>query len=397
MVFHKILLTNLTLLTLLSGCSWISNTDHFNKKSMLSTIQNQLAPVKIWSKTVGDGEPHSDSTLQPVASNNTVYAADPSGIVTALNVIDGKEKWKINLAERAGLFSNKMPALLSGGLTIHDHALYLGTENAKVFALNIRDGSIIWQTNVMGEVLSCPVVSDNIVLVHTSNGMLQGLNQFNGVVTWSLNLDVSEFNLRGQSSPAISYGTAVIGGDNGNVSAVMSNQGKLIWQQSITKKRSTTTGVNRLSDIDTTPLVMNGIVYAIAYNGDLTALDLQSGRILWQRDIGSVHGMVLDIDRIFLVDKEDRLMAINIKNGTNIWRQSYLLHRHLTPPALYSNHVVVGDQKGYIYWINPDSGRVVFQKQIDPTGFATQPIITNNNFLLMIQSKSNQIHAIMNE
>ncbi|VFP82860.1 outer membrane protein assembly factor BamB [Candidatus Erwinia haradaeae] len=396
MVFHKILLTNLTLLTLLSGCSWSSDIDHFDTKSILSTTHNKSAPVKVWSKTIGDGKPYTYSTLQPVASNNTIYAADQSGIVTALNVIDGKERWKVNLAEYISLFSNKNPALLSGGLTIHNNYLYVGTEHATVFALNIRDGSIVWKTHVLGEVLSCPVISDNLVLVHTSNGMLQGLNKFNGAVQWSIHLDVPAFSLRGQSSPVVSHGTVIVGGDNGNVSALTSNQGKIIWQQKITKKIGIR-GINRLSDVDITPLIINGVVYAVAYNGNFTALDLQSGHILWNRNIGSVHAMVLYMNRIFVVDKEDRLMEINIKNGTYIWQQSHLLNRHLTPPVLYCNHLVVGDQQGYIHWINPDNGRLVLQKQVDSAGFQTQPVITNHNLLLILQSKNNQVHAILNE
>ncbi|MEA7614571.1 hypothetical protein ONO57_25230, partial [Salmonella enterica subsp. enterica serovar Anatum] len=32
------------------------------------------------------------------------------------------------------------------------------------------------------------------------------------------------------------------------------------------------TEIDRLSDVDTTPVVVNGVVYALAYNGNLTAL-----------------------------------------------------------------------------------------------------------------------------
>jgi outer membrane protein assembly factor BamB len=38
------------------------------------------------------------------------------------------------------------------------------------------------------------------------------------------------------------------------------------------------TEIDRLSDVDTTPVIVNGVVYALAYNGNLTALDLRSGR-----------------------------------------------------------------------------------------------------------------------
>ena len=38
-----------------------------------------------------------------------------------------------------------------------------------------------------------------------------------------------------------------------------------------------------LNDVDTTPVIVNGVIYALAYNGNLTALDLRSSQIMWKR------------------------------------------------------------------------------------------------------------------
>ncbi len=46
-------------------------------------------------------------------------------------------------------------------------------------------------------------------------------------------------SLRGESAPATAFG-AIVGGDNGRVSAVLMQQGQMIWQQRI----SQATGVN---------------------------------------------------------------------------------------------------------------------------------------------------------
>ncbi len=59
------------------------------------------------------------------------------------------------------------------------------------------------------------------------------------------------------------------------------------------------TEIDRLSDVDTTPVVVNGVVYALAYNGNLTALDLRSGQIMWKRELGSVNDFIVDGDRIY--------------------------------------------------------------------------------------------------
>lgn len=190
MELRKILLPGLISVTLLSGCSWFSGEEDVVKMSPLPKVENQFTPEKVWSTSVGDGVGDYYSNLHPGWADSTVYAADRHGIVKALNAGDGKEQWKVDLSEKTGFFSSNRPALISGGVTVDGGHVYLGSERAQVYALNTSDGSVAWQTQAAGEVLSRPVVSDGLVLIHTSNGMLQGLDQTSGAIKWSVNLDV---------------------------------------------------------------------------------------------------------------------------------------------------------------------------------------------------------------
>ncbi|MFU9135818.1 outer membrane protein assembly factor BamB [Erwinia tasmaniensis] len=390
MELRKILLPGLISVTLLSGCSWFSGEEDVVKMSPLPKVENQFTPEKVWSTSVGDGVGDFYSNLHPAWADSTVYAADRFGIVKAINAGDGKEQWKVDLSEKTGFFSKNHSALLSGGVTVDGGHVYVGSERAQVYALNSSDGSIAWQAKAAGEVLSRPVVSDGLVLIHTSNGMLQGLDQTNGAVKWTVNLDVPALSLRGESAPATAFGAAIVGGDNGRVSAVMMNQGQIIWQQRISQPTGATE-IDRLSDVDTTPIVLNGVVYALAYNGNLSALDLRSGQILWKREIGSVHDMIVDAGRIYLVDQDDRVMALSTEGGVTVWRQSDLLHRNLTSPVLYNGYIVVGDSEGYLHWINTDDGRFVAQQKVDSSGFQTEPVVASDK--LLIQAKGGEVYA----
>ncbi|HCR1112784.1 TPA: outer membrane protein assembly factor BamB, partial [Enterobacter hormaechei] len=303
---------------------------------------------------------------------------------------DGKEVWSINLAEKDGWFSRK-PALLSGGLTVAGGHVYVGSEKAQVYALNASDGSVAWQTTVAGESLSRPVVSDGLVLIHTSNGQLQALNEADGLVKWTVNLDMPALSLRGESAPATAFGAAIVGGDNGRVSAVLMQQGQMIWQQRISQATGSTE-IDRLSDVDTTPVIVDGVVYALAYNGNLTALDLRSGQIMWKRELGSVNDFIVDGNRIYMVDQNDRLLALSTEGGVTLWTQSDLLHRLLTAPALYNGSLVVGDSEGYMHWIDPENGRFVAQQKVDSSGFLTEPVVADGK--LLIQAKDGTLYAI---
>jgi len=391
MELRKYLLPGLISVTLLSGCSLFSGEEDVVKMAPLPKVENQFEPQEVWSTSVGDGIGDFYSNLHPAWQNDTVYAADRFGIVKALDASDGKEKWKVNLSTDNGFFSKNTPALLSGGVTAAGEHIYIGSERAQVYALNSADGSVAWQTKVAGEALSRPVVSDGLVLIHTSNGMLQGLDQNSGAVKWTVNLDMPALPLRGESVPATAFGGAIVGGDNGRVSAVILNQGQIIWQQRISQP-SGATEIDRLSDVDTTPVIVNGVVYALAYNGNLTALDLRSGQMLWKREIGSVKDFIVDAGRIYLIDQDDRVMALNADGGVAIWRQSDLLHRNLTSPVLYNGYIVVGDSEGYLHWLNTDDGRFVAQQKVDGSGFQTEPVVASDK--LLIQAKNGEVYSI---
>ncbi|EAQ4575000.1 outer membrane protein assembly factor BamB [Salmonella enterica] len=390
MQLRKLLLPGLLSVTLLSGCSLFSGEEDVVKMSPLPQVENQFTPTTVWSTSVGNGIGEFYSNLHPVMADNVVYGADRAGVVKALNADDGKEIWSVNLGEKDGWFS-RSSALLSGGVTVAGGHVYIGSEKAEVYALNTSDGTTAWQTKVAGEALSRPVVSDGIVLIHTSNGQLQALNQADGAIKWTVNLDMPSLSLRGESAPATAFGAAIVGGDNGRVSAVLMQQGQMIWQQRISQATGPTE-IDRLSDVDTTPVVVNGVVYALAYNGNLTALDLRSGQIMWKRELGSVNDFIVDGDRIYLVDQNDRVLALTTDGGVTLWTQSDLLHRLLTSPVLYNGDLVVGDSEGYLHWINVDDGRFVAQQKVDSSGFLTEPTVADGK--LLIQAKDGTVYAI---
>lgn len=391
MQFHKLLLPGLLSVTLLSGCSLFSGEEDVVKMSPLPKVENQFTPDTHWKTSVGKGSGEFYSNLHPAVANGVVYAADRHGKVKAVNLSDGKEVWSVDLAERTGFFSANRPALLSGGVTVANGHVYIGSEKAQVYALNAADGTMAWQTQVAGEALSSPVISDGLVLVHTSNGILQALNESDGSTKWTANLDIPSLSLRGESAPATAFGAAIVGGDNGRVSAVLMEQGQMIWQQRISQVTGATE-IDRLNDVDTTPVVVGNVVYVLAYNGNLSALDLRSGQELWKREFGSVNDFVVDGNRIYLVDQNDRVVALSTEGGVTLWTQSDLLHRNLTAPALYNGYLVVGDSEGYLHWLSVDDGHFVSQQKLDRSGLRSVPIAAEGR--LFIQAKDGTLYAI---
>ncbi|EKQ1113208.1 outer membrane protein assembly factor BamB [Morganella morganii] len=388
MQLRKTLLVGLVASVLLAGCSSEQDTIVM---SPLPEVTSQFTPETVWDKSVGDGIGKYYSHLSPAWEGSSVYAADRNGLVKALDTDSGVEIWSVNLAEKTGFLSADIPAMLSGGLTVSGEHVYVGTERGTLIALNANDGEIAWTANAGGEVLSRPEVSDGLVLVHTGNGLLQAFDTASGEQRWSLNLDTPSLSVRGESAPAVAMGAAFVGGDNGRVSAVMLGQGQIIWQQRISQTTGTTE-ISRLNDVDMTPVVADGRVYAIAYNGNLVAMDMRSGQILWKRDFGSVNELVLDGESLYVVDQDDNVYGLRAADGVTMWSQDKLLHRNLSAPEIFNGYLVVGDGEGYLHWLDTSNGQFVAQNKLNTSGILSRPSIAGDK--LMVQARDGRLYLL---
>ena len=388
MQLRNTLLVGLVASVLLAGCSSEQDTIVM---SPLPEVTSQFTPETVWDKSVGDGVGKYYSHLSPAWEGSSVYAADRNGLVKALDTDSGVEIWSVNLAEKTGFLSANIPAMLSGGLTVSGEHVYVGTERGTLIALNANDGEIAWTANAGGEVLSRPEVSDGLVLVHTGNGLLQAFDTASGEQRWSLNLDTPSLSVRGESAPAVAMGAAFVGGDNGRVSAVMLGQGQIIWQQRISQTTGTTE-ISRLNDVDMTPVVADGRVYAIAYNGNLVAMDMRSGQILWKRDFGSVNELVLDGESLYVVDQDDNVYGLRAADGVTMWSQDKLLHRNLSAPEIFNGYLVVGDGEGYLHWLDTSNGQYVAQNKLNSSGILSRPSIAGDK--LMVQARDGRLYLL---
>ena len=103
-----------------------------------------------------------------------------------------------------------------------------------------------------------------------------------------------------------------------------------------------------------------------------------------ETQLGSVNDFIVDGNRIYLVDQNDRLLALTTDGGVTLWTQSDLLH-HVDAPVLYNGNLVAGDSEGYMHWVNPEDGHFVAQQKVDSSGFLTDPVVADGK--LLIQAK----------
>ena len=153
------------------------------------------------------------------------------------------------------------------------------------------------------------------------------------------------------------------------------------------------TELERLVDIDADLQVIDNTVYAAAYQGNLAALDIQTGNQIWEREISSQEGFDVALgEAVYITDEESYVWAIQDGSGDSLWRQTRLLRRDVTAPAIVGEYIVVGDLEGYLHWIARSDGRFVARQELGDAPITSQPVVADG--ILYVMSSDGRLTAI---
>jgi len=354
----------------LTSCStvtdWFADEDELVIRK-LSPIEAQFTVNTLWSADLGSGVGPYYSRLKPAVAYGKVYAANRHGTINAFEQETGKKVWSKNYAQHPDegltasvtkLWSNGISAKIAGGLSVAYETVFFGTENGEVIALNAQTGEQLWLVKVKGEVLAAPAVDEGIVLINTGSGVMFALDASTGEEVWSYESDVPPLSLRGVSAPAAANGGAIVGTASGKLAVNIIGTGQTAWEQVISAPTGATE-LERIVDIDSQPLLAGGTIYVIAYDGSLASVELRSGRVIWKREYRSYRRITTQGNKLFVVDVNSNVYALDRRNGIELWSQGSLKKRLLTGAAPIGEYIVVGDKFGYLHWLNQSDGQIV--------------------------------------
>ncbi len=252
------------------GCS--SNSKKELPPAELTDFKEEVVLSKQWSRSVGDGQGDLYNLLEPAVDGSTIYAASAEGRVMAIQRETGDVLWKKDL-ERP----------VSGGVGVGYGLVLVGTLRGDVIALDEATGKKKWTKRVNSEVLSAPATNGDVVVVQTQDDKLIGLDAASGDQRWIYESTVPVLTLRGTGAPLIAGNMALAGLASGKVVAVDVQRGLPIWEQRVAIPQGRSE-LDRVVDIDGGLLLSGDTLYVVSYQGRAAALDVNSGRLLWQRE-----------------------------------------------------------------------------------------------------------------
>ena len=379
----------------LLACSSNDDEDPSTKVAELSDLENAFDVEVLWDRSVGDGVDDYFSRLKPIVAYNKVYSASRMGDVIAFDKDSGKKVWQADLSDinnERSFWDSRISAKVAGGPTAGLNKIFLGTESGKVYALDAETGELVWQVKIKGEVITQPAIDSGILVVNSASGLIKAFDARTGEELWQVEQDVPALTLRGISTPVIASGGVLIGSGKGELSVYILEKGQAGWTTEVGEATGSTE-LERVIDVDSAPVVFGDKIYVISARGNLVAIDLKSGRILWKRQYSSFRQISVYRNDIYITNTSGHVYALNRINGIERWSNMELTNRSVTGPAVVDNYIVVGDFEGYLHWLDQETGEIVSRHKVDGSGIHSTPTVVDD--VLYSQSRDGDLQAII--
>ena len=365
---------------LISGCSLFGDDD---EEELLPTelvdFDETLDVRRLWSTKLGGGTEFLRIALSPAGDGDRIYAASYDGNVYAFDPENGRRIWRTELE-----------VVLSAGPGVGEGLVVVAGYDGDLIALGAENGAERWRINIAGESLARPLIKDDAVVVYTIDGRLRVFSTFDGTERWVLEQSMPALTLRGAADPIVVGTTIIAGFDNGRVMAISLSDGTEQWQAVLTPP-SGRSDLDRLADVDGAMAAVGQDVYATGYHGRVASLAVESGQVLWGREISGLSGVAADWNNIYVVGEEGEIVALLRRNGDDVWRQEAMIRREPTAPVAFSTAVVVGDFEGYVHFFNNFDGSPVARERVGKGMVSHAPVVIGGR--LYVQSESGTLSA----
>ena len=259
------------------------------------------------------------------------------------------------LSEEGGRVVTRMDAksYLTGGVGAADGIIGVAGKG-EILAMD-TSGRSLWKAQIAGEVLAPPVLALGNMIVRTSDGRIIALNRIDGKRKWVYPRAAPALTLRTNASVLINRGVIYAGYPGGKLVALELDTGKPIWEATISLPRGSNE-LERIADVSGLPFLDDTRICAAVYQGRTGCLETLNGNVLWSREISSADGVAIDTRHLYVADTEGVVFALDKTNGATVWKQEKLKGRDPSTPITLKDRIVIGDRQGFVHVLSLENG-----------------------------------------
>lgn len=370
--------------TALVGCSTMKGWFTSDKKkdiqpAPLVDISATTTVTRLWSASAGKGEGALGARQGPAIVDGRVYAAAVKGGVHAFDLHTGAKLWH---------YASKLE--LSGSPGVGEGVVAVGGLDGDVIALDAQTGAEKWTAKVGNEVIAAPAVGMGMVFVRSNDGRLTAFDIDTGERRWFWNHEVPMLSVRGNDAPVLGPGYLFVGNDDGTIVALAANDGRPLWEQTVAAQDGRTE-LDRMADVDGTPVLDNTTLYATSFKRKTIAIDAPSGQPMWVADHGGPGNVAVAPNVLVVSEPGGSVYGLYKSGGSAMWTQPALTRRKLTAPAIQGDYAVVGDLDGYLHWMSLDNGEFAARARAGRNRLLAAPRVSDG--VLVVQDIEGKLSA----
>jgi outer membrane protein assembly factor BamB len=355
---------------------------------------------KVWSSGIRGTTKYERLAASPIVAEGKLFVVDIYAKLTALDANSGGQLWTAQIGEEkdarggisfiTGEMSGNKGSLFGGGVSYEGGILYATNGLGDVEALNAATGKRVWKVRPGGPLRGAPGIGNGNVYVTSQDNQLIALNAADGTVAWTESAAVELAGVFGSAAPSIAQGTVVAGFSSGELNAYRYENGRAVWGD-VLARTSISTSVSSLSDVDASPVIDRGRVFAVGQGGRMVSMDLVTGQRIWEINVAGISTPWVAGEWVFVIDDQARLLCIARSTGKIRW-VSELQHFKKkkkkkglitwTGPILAGDRLIAASSEGEMVNIALADGAV--QSRIKSGAGITLPPIVANNMLYVL-------------
>lgn len=328
-------------LLLLNSCAFFKrHQDSFIPKA----VKPEQKVFKVqWSRNL---DPAYDTGNLPIGLSsafiysNLLFIGDLRGNMTAHNLEDGREVWVKNDKDELGAIA---------GL-YKDHLIY-GSYNGRVFARHYLTGEMKASVDLGSPIESTPIIHKDRIVYHIRNHQIYCLDAATLKILWSYRRSVPFTTTLQRVSDALAIeNKLIVGFADGDLVALSLEDGNVLWE------RKLATGA-KFIDVDATPVLFNDKLYVGSVAGALSIVNPDSGVIERTLDF-SISRSPLVVDKELFIGTTLGDVAVMDSSG-DITRQVKLTKTGISSMLEWKGQLVVSTLSGEVFYLNKKTLEII--------------------------------------
>lgn len=327
--------------------------------------------------------------FEPIIKDDKVFLLDNSGILSAYDLESKKRIFKKRIFKKRYVKNYQNPRI-----SYDDNKILAIAGSNEIVAASAVDGKVIWSKTILSLPISKPVSDGKLVYTTTVDNKTYALNASDGELFWVSSGVDKPTAIFGAAAPVIDKNILLTSYSSGEIYALDKNSGEMLWSQDLNLSKATNSDFY-LNDIDATPIVKNDVVFAIGNGGLMMAINIKTGNYLWKKEIAGIADFFASAGFLFIVDKDDKLIALSQKTGAIKWvaqlpdfvnqkkPQSKIIYNGV---ILAGDKLIISDARGRLLVADPQSGKIEQTFKIGQRIYHA-PAIANGKIYLHIMGR----------